>query len=148
MARSFLRFCLGGLLTLLSLGFLEESVLANQRISITLQADNVKDYGRLLEQAVVAGNDAISNTFEANPDTAPVKLTVLVNRNGQVLPILVAEVSRDEWQQQSDVQSWARYSTSARTLLGYAQPSRIATRREPYNHQAFLVREAIIDELD
>lgn len=155
MTKPFFRFCLGGLLTLLSIGLLDESAFAAQRISVTLQADKVQDYGRLLEQAVGMGNDAIASTFETNPDTDPIKLTVLINRNGQILPILVAEISRDQWQQQPDVQNWARYSASVRTLLGYAQPARTtAARPRPSSpqrsnsHQAFLEREALIDELD
>lgn len=146
MTMPFFRFCLGGLLAVLSLGVSGTAAIATQRISLTVQADGVGRYGDLLDQTVRVANDAIANALETNSE--PVELIVLVNRNGQILPMLMADISPADWQQHPNVENWARYSTSVQTLLGYAQPTRLATRPEPYNHQAFLEREALIDELD
>ncbi|MEM6253555.1 MAG: hypothetical protein AAF821_11590 [Cyanobacteria bacterium P01_D01_bin.156] len=152
---------LGSLTGLLGMFAISVSTLAQEAIveqqtetlsvNVTVEADRMRDYGQLMGQVVGRANDAIANAFETNPDTKAINATVLISRNGQVLPILVAEISRDAWQQQPDVQSWARYSTSVRSLLGYAPPARTATRTvvdEPSPHQAFLEREALIDQLD
>ncbi len=160
MVKPFFQFCSSSLLALLSLGIANVSAIAQptltdqvatESISITLQADQVHNYNRLIEQAVVMANDAIATSFDTNPEAAPIELTVLINRNGQLLPLLMAEVSREQWQQQSDIQTWARYSTSVRILLGYAQPTQIAASRQQ-TRQQFLAelnrREALIDELD
>lgn len=102
MAIDISRVCLGSLLAFLSLGDLSAS--AAERVSVTLQGDQVQNYSRLLEQAVAVGNSAIATTFATHPAADPIELTILLSRNGQILPILMAEVSRTDWQQQPDVQ--------------------------------------------
>lgn len=158
MVKPLFQVCASSLLALLSLwgvnvsATAQESLngqFATEKISVTLQADQVQNYGRLLEQAVTTANGVISTTFANNLNADPIELTVLINRNGQLLPLLMAAVSRDQWQQQPNVQNWARYSDSVRILLGYAQPPEVA-RREARQRSlsAFLEREALIDELD
>lgn len=148
MLKHFSKFWLINLLTLLSIGAVSRSAIANQSLNVTIEADQINNYGRLMEQAIGRANDAIANTFETNPNAAPIKLTVLINRNGQVLPMMVAEISRDQWQQEPDVQSWARYSTSVRVLLGYAQPTRTAARPQAPRRRPIIENAALIDALD
>ncbi|MEL6129403.1 MAG: hypothetical protein AAFR30_05765, partial [Cyanobacteria bacterium J06628_4] len=85
-------------------------------------------------------------TFATHPAADPIELTILLSRNGQILPILMAEVSRTDWQQQPDVQNWARYSNSVRILLGYAPPVQVAVR--PPVRRPIIENSDRIDELD
>lgn len=144
MAIDISRVCMGSLVAFLSLGGLPVS--AAERVSVTLQGDQVQNYSRLLEQAVAVGNSAIATTFATHPAADPIELTILLSRNGQILPILMAEVSRTDWQQQPDVQNWARYSNSVRILLGYAPPIQVAVR--PPVRRPIIENSDRIDELD
>lgn len=157
MLKYFSKFCLSGLLAVLSVAFVDTFALgqetqleqlSTQVVNVTIEADQVNNYGRLMEQVVSAANDAISNAFTTNANSDPVNVTVLINRNGQVLPVLVAEISHDQWQQQPDVQIWARYSTSVRRLLGYAQPAQTAARTQVSRSSAIFRNAALIDQLD
>ena len=147
MLRRFSKFGLVSLLTLMIAGVISRSAIANQPLNVTIEADQINNYGRLMEQVVSQANDAIANAFATNSNVEPIDLTVLINRNGQVLPVMVAEISRDQWQQQPDVQSWARYSTSVRVLLGYAQPTRTAARPQA-PRRPIIENAALIDALD
>lgn len=138
---------LGSILAILSLGISAIETLAEQRVNLTLQASNISDYSRLLEQAMGEANDAIAATFESS-DSQSVSLTILADRNGQVLPLLMADISRQDWQQQPDVERWSRYSTSARTLLGYEAPATAARPRQPVRSRPIIADSDIIDALD
>lgn len=147
MVKPFFRFCLGGLLVISSLCIFAKTAVANQRISLTVQADGVSSYRRLLDLVMAAANDAIANALET--DTEPVELIVLVNRNGQILPILMAEVTHEDWQQQPNVENWARYSNSVPVLLGYEQPVQVPTRpQSPVRRRPIIANSELIDALD
>lgn len=157
MIKPFFRFCSSSLLALMSLGFLDLSAIAQEaltdqsateRISVTVQADQIEDYSRLLEQAVVQANSAIATRFDANPHADPIEITVLISRQGQILPVLMAEVSQDQWQEQPDIQSLVRYSNSVRILLGYAQPTPIASRIRPPVRRSIIVDADLTDDFD
>lgn len=145
MTMPFFRFCLFGLLAVVSLSVSGTAAVANQRVSLTVQADGVASYGDLLDQAVKVANDAIATALETNSE--PVELIVLVNRNGQILPMLMADISPEDWQQQPNVENWARYSNSVRVLLGYEPPTQVAARPQP-QQRPIIANSELIDALD
>ncbi|EKU98977.1 hypothetical protein Lepto7375DRAFT_8314 [Leptolyngbya sp. PCC 7375] len=156
MLKLFSGLCLSGLLVLLrgqvaaatTVAQVPTNQAASQSLTVTISADQVRTYGRLMEQVVGTANDTVSDAFATNPDADPIKLTVLVHRNGQVLPVLVADISRDQWQQQPDIQNWAHYSPSVRMLLGYTQPNSTPPRSQVARRRPIIENAAFIDELD
>lgn len=148
MLKSFSKFCLGGLLTVLGIVVTNISAFATQAVTVTVEADRVSNYSLLMELVVSMADNAISDAFAINAEADPIKLTVLVHRHGQVLPVLVADISRDEWLEQPDIQNWARYSPSVRMLLGYAQPNPISPRSQVARRRPIIENAALIDELD
>ena len=73
MSRYVFQFCLGGLLALLGPGMaaISQTPSATPRLNITIQADQVRNYGLLIEQMVSAANNAIANAFATNPNADP-----------------------------------------------------------------------------
>lgn len=53
--------------------------------------------------------DAINSQFAQDPDATSVQVSVLGDRNGEIIPILTITVSRLQWQQSPQISSWARY---------------------------------------
>jgi hypothetical protein len=83
----------------------------------------------LLAEAEQAAQGQIASTFETQPDVTEVKLYVLVNYAGQLVPIVMMQVERSVWQQRPQVRLYSRPLRAGITLLGLnlGQGSAIAT---------------------
>ncbi|HEY9689221.1 MAG TPA: hypothetical protein V6D46_04445 [Coleofasciculaceae cyanobacterium] len=70
----------------------------------------------LLNQAEGLAQETIARQFQQQPNLDRVRLVVLGNRHGNVVPILTVAVTRSQWQRRPQVDSWAQYYASG-TLL-------------------------------
>jgi hypothetical protein len=89
----------------------------NRQIERLVNAQG-NDFATLMRQADTIARDLLNQSF-ADPTTTEVSLKVLGEREGQIAPLLSVSVSRQDWQNRSSVQQWARYFGGSTTLLGF-----------------------------
>ncbi len=70
------------------------------------------DRNDLVTDAELMATDAINSRFNQNPNLTSVQVSVLGDRNGEIIPILTTTVSRMQWQQDPRVAAWTRYHDS------------------------------------
>ncbi|MBD1863246.1 MULTISPECIES: hypothetical protein [Trichocoleus] len=94
-----------------------------QQLSFTLNTVGNQSFDDLMQQAESLARNTIEQTFANNPETTAVAVSVLGERNGQEVPLLLTNVSRVSWQQQPRLQPWTKYfSRPSITLLGFLEP--------------------------
>lgn len=71
----------------------------------------------LLDAAESSVRQAIAQGFAQQSDLAAIAVLVLGNRNGEIVPILLTTVSREQWQAQPQVSAWTQYYTEATHAL-------------------------------
>lgn len=72
----------------------------------------------------------INQHFSSDPSLTEIKIVVLGNRNGDVIPILITTVSRTQWQENPQVSAWTQYNGTAYALIQRhdgPQPTQVAT---------------------
>jgi hypothetical protein len=88
-------------------------------VVLTLEASDYPSYSRLMQQAQQVTTHLIQRAFNENPNWSVVNVHILGSHRGNVLPLMVTQVSRSDWQTRPDVDYWGQ-STGlfARLLLG------------------------------
>lgn len=76
----------------------------------------------IMQQAASLARASIAREFAENPDLTEVSVTILGQHNGQTVPVLLAKVSRSDWQKKPIIAKWIRYFSSSEVLLGFKQP--------------------------
>jgi hypothetical protein len=90
-----------------------------EEIVLTLQAVSYPSYSALMEQARQSATDLIERAFHDNPDWDDVSVHILGSRGENILPLLITQVSRSDWQSRPDIDYWGQSTgLSARLLLG------------------------------
>lgn len=152
--RQLLNFGLGGLLGMGAIATFATPILSvTQQVNLTIQGDQAQQYSSLIDEAVELANASVNQAF-TQAEADDVDLTVMVNRRGQILPILALQVTRAQWQQQPDVYAWAQHSFSNSVLLGMASPSSYGSRPQRANaeltnaQQQLIVRTGTADRYD
>lgn len=107
-----------------ALGAVRPALAQTSSLTIEISALGATAYDDLRLQAEAAARDRVNQYFQQHPDRAAVEVVVLGERNGNLVPILTATVSRAEWRPQAPVQEWARVF-AAQTFL---EPRRGAGR--------------------
>ena len=83
----------------------------------------------LIDRAESMVSQEIERHFDTDASLAEVKIVVLGNRNGDVIPVLTTTVSRTQWQGNPQVSAWTQYYSSAYALLqrhDRQQPAQVA----------------------
>jgi len=83
---------------------------------------NVSIYGEVNQRFLVSDAEAlaaqtISDRFRQDPSLEAIELTVLGDRNGEIVPLLSVFVSRNQWQTTPQVSTWAEYNNASYALL-------------------------------
>lgn len=73
-----------------------------------------RDFTSQVEQLAAA---AITQQFNQNPNAASVQVVMLGDRNGEIIPILTATITRTQWQTAPRVNVWSQYYRAAYALL-------------------------------
>lgn len=89
-----------------------ESVVEGESVVINMPVYGQVAYSDLVVEAEALANDAVSRQFSQNPGLSTVRVVVLGNRNGEMIPVLETAVSREQWQTNPQVGAWARYYAS------------------------------------
>lgn len=96
---------------------------AQQPLHLILEAQPSGNFRSLMQQAEMAAQGLVQQAF-ATPTESTVSVMVLADYNGQVAPLLMVTVSRDQWQQDPALNQWTRYFRDAAVLLGYSPQQR------------------------
>jgi len=98
--------------------------LANPEAQVLL---NLTLSGGMTEEEVIAraesmANSEISDRFTSNPSLTAIEITVLGNRNGDVIPIVMTSVSRADWQANPSISAWSNYYRSYALFQRHSEP--------------------------
>jgi hypothetical protein len=92
-------------------------------IQLTISTQPQQTFEDLVQQARTLAQSLVEQGFAESADATEVAVQILGERDGQEVPLLMARVSRSNWQTQPDIDVWARYfAIPARVLLGFAPP--------------------------
>ncbi len=87
------------------------------RVDVTL--DRLKDetYQSMMRRAEIVARAAAQRSFDRDILMSEVSVMVIGEYQGAEAPLLLLEVSRQNWRQRPDTRRWATYYRTARTLL-------------------------------
>lgn len=88
----------------------------------TLRADGDQTFETLVQQAESLASKLIKQGFAEKSSVTEVSVTIMGERNGQEVPLLLSRVSRSSWQTEPKIQRWSVYFDRAARLLGFVQP--------------------------
>jgi hypothetical protein len=87
------------------------------RVTLFLTRDQGESYDTFLRRCEAIARAGIQRSFDADPLTSEVVLTMVGENQGLALPVMEVAVTRSEWEWRPDAQYWARYYNNASTLL-------------------------------
>lgn len=94
-------------------------------VDIPIYSNTVSEREVVLEAELLVSN-TISQNFSQNPTLTAVEVVVMLNRNGEFIPLSETQVSREEWQSQPIVDAWTRYYNSSFVLAQrHSEPTSI-----------------------
>lgn len=99
------------------------------QITLSIDATSVPFFSDLVNQAESLAEIEFSRRFQADPSINELQITVLGERNGQLVSLLSSKVSRNAWQASSDIHQWTRYFATSSVLLGYRNSDPISRQR-------------------
>jgi len=74
-------------------------------------------YQEMVRQAESLMSRTIASEFRNDPALTNIEVVVLGERNGEIVPILAATVSRTQWQEIPQVSAWTEYYGASYALL-------------------------------
>ncbi|EGJ35659.1 MULTISPECIES: hypothetical protein [Moorena] len=86
---------------------------------VILNSDSSQSFERLIQQTENLAQTKLNQEFTGNPDITSISMMILGERNGQVVPLMIATVSRSQWKQFPIIQRWASYFSNSEMLLGF-----------------------------
>lgn len=91
-------------------------------IHLVVDAEASASFAGLLQQAELTAEAAVSQTFAQQPEVTDITVNVTGERYGQIVPILVANITRADWQNTPNIRSWSRNLLTPSLLLGFSRP--------------------------
>ncbi|NET30608.1 MAG: hypothetical protein F6K19_01215 [Cyanothece sp. SIO1E1] len=117
------RYFWNSALVLIGLIMMAPGALAEERqVSYILDSSQSRTFRALLQEAESIAKESIAQEFTQSSDVTEVSITISGDRNGQIVPLLIAVVSRQEWQQGNSLAQATRFSSSE-FLLGFLEPA-------------------------
>lgn len=83
-----------------------------ENIVLEVPMDHHLGHHDLISGAELSIKNEISQRFQRNLSLSTLTVSVLINRNGEVVPVLTTTVSRDQWKQSPQVAQWTKYHDS------------------------------------
>lgn len=96
---------------LLGLPVQQASAEAEQLI-FEVRIDQLLEHREMVSQAEQEAKRLISQRFLNNSNTSSLQVSALLHRNGEVIPMFVTTVSREQWQQSAQISPWTKYHNS------------------------------------
>lgn len=100
----------------------QNQTVSSKQVNFILKAQPEQTFSQLIQQAELQATNLVEQAFTANPSITEVAVSILGDRNGQQAPLLIARVSRNDWQQQPAIRQWTKYFATSAVLLGFNQP--------------------------
>ncbi|MBD2344038.1 hypothetical protein [Anabaena subtropica] len=92
------------------------------RVDLTIDRLPDEAYEAILRRAEMSARAAAQRSFDQDILVTDISVIVSVQSYGAIAPVLVLDVSRQQWRNRPDPQRWATYFKSARSLLLFEQP--------------------------
>ncbi|NEP00768.1 MAG: hypothetical protein F6K58_19305 [Symploca sp. SIO2E9] len=93
-----------------------------RQIDLIINSNSSQTFESLIKRAENVAKTSIDQEFLENSSVREVTVTILGERNGQMVPILMVKVSRSDWQGEPSIQQWVRYLGDSEVLLGFKEP--------------------------
>ncbi|MEA5507086.1 hypothetical protein VB735_29135 [Halotia wernerae UHCC 0503] len=87
------------------------------RVDLTIDRLPDENYETILRRAEAIARAAAQRSFDQDILVTDASIIVSVQSYGAIAPILVLDVSRQQWRTRPDAQRWATYFKTARSLL-------------------------------
>lgn len=139
------KFILSSLGILFSLAIASPAWAESKSFNFTLISGGSQTFKSLTEQAESLASNSIKQEFAENSSLSEITITILGERNGQEVPLLVAKVSRSQWQAEPIIQNWTRYLGNSATLLGFNKPKQTQAT-SPNSTVAFRANKTRIED--
>ena len=88
-----------------------------QNVEVYLTRQGGETYNNLLERSTLVARAATQRTFDADVLVSEVAVTILVDNEGLIAPLLTLEVNREQWWEYPDPYAWIDYYDGIATLL-------------------------------
>lgn len=85
--------------------------------TVNLEIPNQLRYTRAIQQAELLARSEITKQFNLNPGLNEVQVVVLGHYVGDIVPLLIVNVSREQWQSSPQVDRWGSYYSATYALL-------------------------------
>ncbi|MBE9129470.1 MULTISPECIES: hypothetical protein [unclassified Coleofasciculus] len=93
------------------------------RVDVSIRTQPNETYGNLLRRAEAVARAAAQRSFDGDILVTDVAVTIIGEHDGAVAPVLLLDVSRQNWRNRPETQYWATYFPSTELLLGFEQPT-------------------------
>lgn len=127
-------------------------------MNYTMTYSEWQTFDAMMEEANSAARNLIDQGFAANPNATETVVTILSDRNGEVVPLLMVRVGREAWRTNPQVEQWSRYlGSSAMPLLAYdndGQSSQPSSNRRTFvplstgTREDYVIPGASLEESD
>lgn len=80
-----------------------------EEMVLEVAIENPLEYRDLLRWSERSVQAEISQRFQKDLSLSTLKISALINRNGEVMPLFTTTVSRDQWNQSPQIAQWTKY---------------------------------------
>lgn len=102
-----------------------------KKTSQLIDSNNNNSYKILVKQAEDLAKNTVNQEFQNNPEITEITVTILGERDSQIVPVLRLTVSRSEWQKNPDIDEFTRYFADAKFLLKFENNSTATSDSQP-----------------
>ncbi len=101
-----------------------------ESIIIDMSVYGQVEYGDFFRRAETMAGDEINRQFSQNSSLTEVRVVVVGERDGEIVPVLTTTVSRVQWQETPRVSAWTKYYNASHALLQRheEQPTAVVAR--------------------
>ncbi|MFW5766110.1 MAG: hypothetical protein ACOC07_18310 [Coleofasciculus sp.] len=93
------------------------------RVEVSLISQPDESYSNFLRRAEAVARAAAQRSFDGDILVTDVAVTIIGQHNNAIAPILLLEVSRQNWKRRPIVSFWATYFPGTQSLLDFSQPA-------------------------
>ncbi|MDX1977189.1 MAG: protein kinase [Pseudanabaenaceae cyanobacterium bins.68] len=87
------------------------------RLLLPVSDQQKNNFTGLIDRSAELAGRSITQAFGLNPQRQEVEIAIIGSRNGAEVPLLLAKVSRSQWQSDPNINRWANYILKAESLL-------------------------------
>lgn len=117
-----------------------------KELNLTLESIGNSSFETVMRQAQDLAKQSVEQEFTDNPEITEVSITILGDRNGQIVPLLRSKVSRSQWQQNPRIYQWTKYFNNSGVLLGFYNSSGSSTPQVSSERVAIPSRTKLEDD--